>query len=52
MCHDHTFSQRNKATKTTWGRGGGVLEKFEKGRVSNIGGLYKIGSLEPSSNYA
>ena len=34
------------------GRGGGVLEKFEKGRVSNIGGLYKIGSLEPSSNYA
>ena len=60
MCHDHTLGQRNKATKTTWGRGGegergrggGVLEKFEKGRVSNIGGLYKIGSLEPSSNYA
>ena len=44
---DHPFSQRNKATKTATGVGGGRvgLNKIPKIWLGNIGGLHNIGVL-------
>ena len=44
---DHPFIQRNKATKTATGVGGGRvgLNKIPKIWLGNIGGLHNIGVL-------
>ena len=43
MWCDHTFSKRSKAIKRAK-KGGESWAKFENGVVSNIAGLYRIGS--------
>ena len=41
MWHDHTFSQRNKATKRAEASGEENSKKIERSGVNNIGGLHK-----------
>ena len=41
MWHDHTFSQRNTATKRAEASGEENWKKIERSGVNNIGGLHK-----------
>ena len=51
MWHDHTFSQRNKATKRVEASGEGDWKKIERSGVSSIGGLHKTARLGIPAHY-